>query len=83
LASASRIYEEKVKGNEFSFVSKSPAKTTNSIRILLPGAPKETVVTDYKGEKLADVQSSWDTASHTFFISFENSPDGTNVKISW
>ncbi len=35
LASASRIYEEDVKAGEYSFVSKSPVNTTNSIRILL------------------------------------------------
>lgn len=83
VASASRIYDEMVKPNSYSFVSKSPVNTTNSIRILLPAEPKSATLTDSKGENLADVKSSWDTASHTFFISFENSPDGTNVKISW
>ena len=83
LASASRIYEEVVKPNEYSFLSKSPLNTTNSIRMLLPNAPKETLLTDSKGEKLTDVKSSWDSASKTYYLSFENSPEGTRVKINW
>lgn len=83
LASASRIYEENVRPGEYSFVSKSPLNTTNSMRILLPEAPKETTLTDSKGEKLTDVKSSWDAASKTYYLSFANNPDGTNVKISW
>ena len=83
VASASRIYEEVVTPSSYSFISKSPINTTNSMRILLPAEPKEPILTDSKGEKLTDVKSSWDTASHTFFLSFENNPDGTNVKISW
>ena len=83
IASASRIYDETATTNSYSFVSKSPVNTTNSVRILLPAEPKTITLTNSKGENLADVKSSWDTSSHTFFISFENSPDGTNVKISW
>ncbi|HEY9339970.1 MAG TPA: hypothetical protein VIQ23_00235, partial [Hanamia sp.] len=83
LASASRIYEEVVKPNEYSFLSKSPLNTTNSIRILLPNAPKGTLLTDSKGEKLTDVKSSWDATSKTYYLSFENNPEGTRVKISW
>ena len=83
LASASRIYEEARKGNEYSFVSKSPLNTTNSMRILLPQAPKEIILTDKEGKKLADVKTSWDAVSKTCYVSFENSPDGTNIKINW
>jgi len=83
LASASRIYEENVRPGEYSFVSKSPSNTTNSMRILLPEAPKETTLTDSKGEKLTDVKSSWDAASKTYYLSFANNPDGTNVRLSW
>ncbi|MDQ3278467.1 MAG: hypothetical protein M3Q06_09080 [Bacteroidota bacterium] len=83
LASASRIYEEERKGNEYSFVSKSPLNTTNSMRILLPQAPKEIALTDKEGKKLREVKTSWDAVSKTTYLSFENSPDGTKVKISW
>ena len=83
LASASRVYDETVKGNEYSFVSKSPANTTNSMRILLPGAPKETRLTNHKGEQLTDVKTSWDATSGTCYLSFENSPEGTRVSLKW
>jgi hypothetical protein len=83
LASASRIYDERAKPNEYLFVSKSPMNTTNSIRILLPQAPKETVLTDAKGERLTDVKSSWDAVSGTVYLSFENSPDGTTIRLKW
>ena len=83
VASASRVYEEVVAPGSYSFVSKSPVNTVNSMRILLPAEPKSIVLTDSKGEKLADVKSSWDASSHTCFLGFENSPEGTHVKLSW
>ncbi|MEO5995502.1 MAG: hypothetical protein ABIN89_02305 [Chitinophagaceae bacterium] len=83
LASASRIYEEIVKPNRYSFVSKSPVNTTNSVRILLPAEPKSATLTDSKGEKLTGVKSSWDADSHTYYLGFDNSPEGTKVEITW
>lgn len=83
LASASRIYEEVVTGNSYSFLSKSPANTINAMRVLLPAAPKEIVLTDSKGQKLADVKTSWDAVTNTSFIGFDNSPDGTRVELKW
>lgn len=83
LASASRIYNEVVTPKEYSFVSKIPLNTTNSVRILLPSQPKGILLTDSKGQKLTDIKSSWDASSHTYYLRFENSPDGTNVKIAW
>lgn len=83
LASASRIYNEKVGSNEYEFVSKSPSKTNNSIRLLLPSAPRETLLTDRNGKNVSDVKSSWDAASKTCFLSFENDPEGTKVKVKW
>jgi hypothetical protein len=83
LASASRIYDEARKPGSYSFVSKSPANTTNSMRILLPSEPTSSTLTDSNGQKLADVKSSWDAATHTLFLGFENSPDGTKVEINW
>src|ERR1035437_6342323 len=49
LASASRIYDEVIQDRSYSFVVKSPVKTLNSLRVLLPSQPKETNVTDSKG----------------------------------
>jgi hypothetical protein len=83
LASASRIYDENVKGNSYSFLSKSPLNTLNSTRVLLPSAPKETIVTDSKGHPISDVKTSWDSLSATYYLSFENNPDGIQVKLIW
>ena len=83
LASASRVYDQAVKSNEYSFVSKSPVNTTNSMRILLPKAPVETLLTGSKGEKLNDVKTAWDAASNTLYLGFENSPEGTRILIKW
>ena len=83
IVSASRIYEEVVTSTSYSFVSKSPVNTINSVRILLRGEPKTVTLTDSKGDKLTEVKSSWDKSSNTFFLSFENSPEGTNVKLGW
>jgi len=83
LTSASRIYEEKVTGDSYSFVAKSPAKTLNSVRVLLPEQPKETVVTDSKGQAITAVKTSWDTSSNTLYLGFANSPDGIKVDLKW
>jgi hypothetical protein len=83
LASASRIYEEKIGGREYSFVSKSPVHTTNSMRVLLPQAPVTTKLTDASGQELKGVTGKWDEGSHTLFLGFENDPKGTRVQIKW
>lgn len=83
LASASRVYDELIGSKVYSFVSKSPLNTNNSMRILLPGRPLEIVLTNKKGEKLKEIAYSWDEHTHTCFLSFQNDPEGTNVKINW
>ena len=82
LATAARIYNEEVAGNEYSLVAKSPLNTTNVMRILLPGKAESLEVTDSSGKAL-EVESAWDEASKTHFLSFENSPEGVHVKLSW
>lgn len=83
LAAAARIYEEVVNKNTFSFIAKSPLKTTNSMRVLLPAIPTEITIKDNRGNKVSDIKSSWDNNSNTCYLSFENSPEGINVSISW
>jgi hypothetical protein len=83
LASASRIYDEIINGKSYSFLSKSPLNTMNSMRVLLPATPKETIVIDSKGHRISDVKTSWDPSSGTYYLSFENNPDGINVKLTW
>jgi len=82
LAAAARIYEEKVANDSYSFVAKSPLNTTNVMRILLPEKPRTIEVTDSTGASL-QAENSWDEGSKTYFLSFENSPQGVRVKFSW
>jgi len=83
LASACRVYDETVKGKTYSFIAKSPLNTRNSMRVLLPAAPTQTTVTNSKGENLTDVNTSWDAASGTCYLGFDNSPDGIKVTLQW
>ena len=82
LATAARIYNEKTGKNVYSFVAKSPVNTTNVMRILLPEKVKKAEVTDATGKQM-DSKMSWDEKSKTCFLSFENNPDGVNVKLNW
>ncbi len=83
LAAASRVYNEVIKANSYSFISKSPRNTTNSMRILLPKEPTGIVLKDKNGNTLTDVKSSWDNTSKTVYLSFENDPEGTEVMLKW
>lgn len=83
LASASRIYDEAVKDKEYTFVAKSPLNTINSMRVLLPDEPRQTTVTNNKGDTVNDVKTAWDKKTRTLYMSFDNSPDGIKVDIKW
>lgn len=83
LAAAARIYEEQVKGRHFDFIAKGPAKTTNNMRMNLPGAPKTVKVMDYAGNVMVSDGYVWDAASGTCFLSFENEPKGVKVEVAW
>ncbi len=82
LATAARVYGEAVKKNEYSFTAKSPVGTNNVMRILLPAKPHKIEVTD-AGGALVQSGTAWDDASKTCFLSFENNPDGVQVKLTW
>ncbi len=83
LASASRVYEEKVEKRSYAFVVKGPLNTTNVLRVLLPAEPRKVTVVDGKGKPITDVRTSWDGGSNTSFLSFENDPDGVKVRVEW
>ncbi|WP_339864340.1 hypothetical protein [uncultured Algoriphagus sp.] len=82
LATAARIYEEISTESEYSLVAKSPENTTNVMRVLLPHKPETVEVIDPTGQVLTS-ETSWDESSKTYFLSFENYPDGVKVKFSW
>jgi hypothetical protein len=83
LASASRIYDEHIQADGYSFVAKSPVNTVNSMRVLLPAQPKHIKVTDNTGKIITDVKSSWDVSTHTLYLGFDNNPDGIKVNLKW
>ena len=79
LAAASREYDEKIDGNSYSFVAKSPINTTNVSRVLLPAKPSSVLV---NGTEVFD-EAAWHEASKTYLVKFENNPDGVSVKFVW
>ncbi|HBX20896.1 MAG TPA: hypothetical protein DEF88_10665 [Porphyromonadaceae bacterium] len=83
LASASRIYNEKVSRNQYSFLTKSPINTTNVMRVLLPVQPKECNISDNSRNKLTDFEWSWDETSKTVLLTFENNPEGIEAEFKW
>ncbi len=82
LAAAARVYDESITKTSYSFVAKSPLNTTNVMRILLPAKPARTSVTDANG-KVIPSKTTWDEASRTCFLGFENDPEGVHVKLTW
>ncbi len=83
LASASRIYNEISEKNSYSFIAKSPLNTTNTMRIYLPTEPKEIDVKNSQDKSPLGFQTEWDKESSTYWMSFENSPDGISVSIQY
>ena len=83
LASASRVYHEVVNDNSYSFVSKSPLDTNNSMRILLPQQPKSVFINNKPLSRLPNTNQEFDKNSKTLLLQFENNPEGVNVSIKW
>jgi hypothetical protein len=77
LCGASRIYEEKTTKGAYSFVAKSPVETNNVTRVYLPSKPKKITVNNAAGDY------TWDAASRTCLLKFENNPDGVAVVIDF
>ncbi|MGV8090822.1 MAG: hypothetical protein AB2L24_03000 [Mangrovibacterium sp.] len=83
LATAARVYDEKISKNQYAFTVKSPVNTTNVMRVLLPSEAKTVSITDTQGNTLNESQNTWDEPSKTCFLSFENDPDGVKVTLTW
>ena len=83
LAAASRVYEEKTDKNSYSFITKSPLNTTNVMRVLLPGSPKDCKISSPDGASLKDATWEWDAKSKTCLLIFENNPEGIKVGFTW
>ena len=83
LASASRIYDEARSAKSYSFVSKSPLDTNNSMRILLPQQPKSVLINNKPLDRSPNTNLEFDKESKTLLLQFENDPDGVKVSINW
>ena len=83
LCGASRVYEEKTTRKSYSFLTKSPSNTMNAMRILLPSKPKEIILKDDKEQVVKEFTESWDEASKTFLLKFENKSDGIQINLKW
>ena len=83
LATAARIYNEKIKAGEYSFVAKSPINTTNIMRVLLPTKPVLYSIKDREGKVLKNATYDWDVQSKTCRLVFENNPEGIAVTLKY
>jgi hypothetical protein len=41
------------------------------------------MLSDHTGAALKEVTKTWDAGSQTLYLSFENNPEGTTIKLSW
>ncbi len=84
LATGARVSNEKIAGNSYSFIAKSPVETTNVMRIFVPKKPKECTVS-YNNKTIShDIPAwEWDDTSKTVLMHFENHPDGVTIKINY
>lgn len=83
LATAARIYDEKVTIGEYSFIAKSPINTVNVMQILLPSQPTACTVKDSAGNEIKNATWQWNKDSKTCRITFNNSPEGIAVTIKY
>jgi hypothetical protein len=81
LCGASRIYDERITDESYSFTVKSPANTNNVSRVYLPHALQTVTITKISGAPVVDATYSWDEKSHTCLVKFENEPDGIMVEL--
>jgi hypothetical protein len=83
LAAAARVYEEKTTGNQYSFLVKSPSKTMNAMRILLPAKPLRVTGKGPGTDPLIFSENQWDPATKTLLLKFENYSEGVAINIQW
>jgi len=83
LCAASRVYDEKTAKQSYSFLTKSPSNTMNAMRILLPSRPVAVILKDDANQSVTDFKVTWDEASKTALLQFENSSEGIQVQLKW
>ena len=83
LCAASRVYDEHIVANTYSFIAKSPDSTRNVMRILLPSKPQSVTVKDVNGAIATNTSFEWDVSSHTCLLRSINTAEGVKVQITW
>jgi hypothetical protein len=83
LCAASRVYEEASTDHSYSFLTRSPSGTRNSMRIKLPAAPTGATITGPGGQVIANKKVIWDAPTNTCLLQFENDCDGIRVRLDW
>ena len=82
LATAARISDEKISANSYIFSSRSPVKTVNTMRILVPKKPLSIEITDAASTKQAFTQK-WDQDSSTLLLKFDNTGAPLKTTLKW
>lgn len=84
LAVAGRVYDSSYTPQKrtFTFNTKGPLGTNNSMRIYLPSKPATLVLTS-AGEKLSPVINKWDRASHTLLLQYPHQKNAVDVALGW
>ena len=80
LLSASRISDENVQGNIFTFLSGGPQGVRAKTRVFLPSKPKEIKV-ETLNEKVQNFRQLWDDDSNTLLLTYQNLPEGLRVEV--
>lgn len=90
IAAASRQYDEKVTKDGYSFTCKSPQNTTNIVCLYLPKKYKSAQIncTDAAGKTVNHMTRTITApvngiSRHLLWLTFENSPEGVQVKVTF
>jgi len=67
VGAGSRIRDEKLEGQHFTFTARGPIHTTGRARVLLPGPPVSVSV-----RPALEVEQEWDAASGTLLLTYPN-----------
>ncbi len=82
IAAASRVYEEQVSGNRYTFTMTGPAKTDGIARVRLPRKPKQVSISDQDKILISD-RFNWDERTKTALIRYPNNPQGVSVAFDY
>lgn len=83
LASASRISNQKITKNSFSFIAKSPINTTNVMRVQVPFKPTVLKLFENSGNAITSFKSDWNIETNTLWLECDNSNEGISIHLKW